>query len=109
MDIIQFLEELKKIIEKIEKLVEELENSTNNGIQKMPELMERIQVLLPGWFYFIEQTGIGEKQEILKVLEDVAIGVEMQDGVILADALFCGLREIMLGYKEVIEDALCGE
>ena len=42
MDIVQFLEELKKIIEKMEKLVEELENSTNNGIQKMPELMERI-------------------------------------------------------------------
>lgn len=109
MDIEQFLEELKKVIRNIEEIVNELENSTSGGLQKMPELMERVQVLLPSWFYFIEQTGIGEKQGIVNVLKDVVYGVEKQDGVILADSLFCGLREIMLGYKEVIEDALHGE
>ena len=109
MDINQFLKELKILRTEIEKIVEKIENSTSTGIQEMQNVLQKIQVLLPDWFYFIEQTGIGEKQEILDVLEDVVRGADIQDGVFLADALLFGLGELIRAYEFVIEEALHGE
>ena len=100
MDIKQFLEELKKL---------KIENNASTGIQQVPNVLQKMQELLPGWFYFIDQTGIGEKQELLDVLADVINATDAQDGIFLADALLFGLRELIKTYEFVIEEALHGE
>ena len=109
MDINQFLEELRILKIEIEKIVEKIENNTSAGISEMPNLLKKIQTFLPDWFYFIEQTKIGEKQEILKVLTDIINGVNAGDGVFLADALLFGLGGLIEIYELVIKEALYGE
>lgn len=102
-------EELRILKIEIEKIVEKIENNTSAGISEMPNLLKKIQTFLPDWFYFIEQTKIGEKQEILKVLTDIINGVNAGDGVFLADALLFGLGELIEIYELVIKEALYGE
>lgn len=109
MEINGFLEELKKLKLEIEKNVAKIENNAKAGIQGTTEVLEKVQKVLPDWFYFIEETGIGDEQEILSVLSEVVNGVNTRDGVFLADALLFGLRELVEGYEMVIEDALHGE
>ena len=109
MDINQFLEELKVLKIEIEKIVEKIENNASVGIKEMPSLLKKIQTFLPDWFYFIEQTQVGEKQVILDILEDIINGVNARDGGVLADALLFGLGELIETYELVINEALYGE
>lgn len=104
-----FLTKIKKLLAQVEEAVKEIENNTESGIKKMPELLARMEELLPEWFFFIEQTQMGEKEKVIAVLTDMMQAVEGEDGVLLADALFCGLRELLLPYQYVIEEALDGE
>lgn len=109
MDIKEFLKQLEKLIEKVETTVERIENNIRSGIKEMPVLIEEIQKILPEWFFFIEKTEIGDSQNILDVLTDVIQGVEAEDSILLSDALFFGLRQLMIEYKHIIEEALDGE
>ncbi len=109
MDINKFLEDITRIIKELETIVDSVENNLNVGIQKMNKTIETIKDILPEWFFFIEQTGIGEKQEILTVLNDIEYGMKEKDSVCLADAVAFGLRELLITYKNVIEEALDGE
>lgn len=109
MDISNFVTNLDVIINEIDEKVNTMEENTNTGIKAMPELLGRIQAILPDWFYFIEETGIGDKQVILMILNDIADALEYRDKVLLEDALLFGMQSLMLQYKNVIEEALHGE
>lgn len=109
MDINNFVVSLEAIINEIDEKVNKIEEDANTGIKAMPELVGKIQQILPDWFYFIDETGIGDKQIILTVLNDVADALEYRDKVLLEDALLFGIQSLMLQYKNVIEEALHGE
>ena len=106
MDINIFLGKLIKLMEQIEEIVTKIENSTSNGMKAMSDLIKEVQELLPDWFFFIEQTGIGDKEEIIGVLTDVTYGIEAEDSIFLTDALLYGLGELIAAYRNVIEEAL---
>ena len=108
MDFVNFLNNLGIIIDEIEKKVQNIENDTNAGIASMSELIQKINTVLPDWFYFIDQTGIGEKQVIGEILNDILMAMEDKDKVLLEDALLFGMQSLMLQYKNVIEEALNG-
>lgn len=109
MKIEEFLEKLKQLTEELEEVVYKIENNTSDGIKKAQEVMKKVQEIMPDWFFFIEQTELGDKQQILEILKDIMQGLEAEDSVYLADALCFGLRELALEYKNVIEEALYGE
>lgn len=109
MNIEKFLNELKRLIEELEAVTCKVVNNVNEGMNEIPKVMKDINELLPDWFWFIEQTGIGDKQEVVQMMSEVVDGIERQDGVWLTDVLFYGVRELMFAYKNVIEEALDGE
>ena len=109
MDINNFVANLDGIIDEIDRKVNKIEEDTNTGIKAMPELVRKIQEILPDWFYFIEETGIGDKQVIVMVLNDIVDALEYKDKVLLEDVLLFGMQPLMLQYKNVIEEALHGE
>ena len=97
------------LINEIEEKVNMIECNTNTGIASMPELIQKINAILPDWFYFIEQTGIGEKKIIVDILNDILAAMENRDKVLLEDAMLFGMQSLMLQYKTVIEEAINSE
>lgn len=109
MQLEQFLRCLTHLTECIHAQTEKIENNTKQGIETMPELLALLEELLPDWFFFIEQTGIGEQEAILQILAETQKGITMGDGVFLADVLLNGLGALAEEYIRVIEEALDGE
>ena len=109
MNIELFYEQLEKLIEEINRVIDEIENNTSAGMKMIPDVIKGIQELLPDWFFFIEQTGIGETQIILDILTDISDGMGNEDAVIVADALLYGMGALMAEYRDIIKEALDGE
>ena len=109
MEIRGFLEKLKGLKDKAVMQTELVENNGKNRIETMAELVQMIEAILPEWFFFIDQTEIGSKDEILLVLKDIQKGSLAEDSVYLADVLWNGLRRLAMAYIDMIEEALDGE
>lgn len=109
MEIKEFLERLRELAQKTAIQTGKLENNGQNGMETMAELVKMIEILLPDWFFFIEKTEIGKKENILFMLEDMQKGILAEDRVYLADTLWNGLRTLTMEYIEIIEEALDGE
>ena len=106
MDISQFLEQLKQLIYEIEEKAALIEKDLDAGIQVMPEVTALIQKVLPDWFFFIEQTEIGDTQTILSMVTDLTRAMQDRDEVLLVDTLLYGLRDYLAEYVNVIEEVL---
>lgn len=109
MELDRFLESLKKLDSEIANTVKILENDRKKGFQEISGLTSRLGELLPKWFFFIDQTGIGTKEEILLVLRNLEEAMQEQDSVLLADALLFGLQVKVQEYGGIIEEALYEE
>ena len=109
MDLDKFYAELKALSEEIAQKVELLENHAKKGFREMGSLLKNLTGILPDWFFFIEQTGIGEKGRVLSVLQDMEEAVAAEDTVLLADALLYGLQKMAGDYIRIIEEALYEE
>lgn len=109
MDVIKLLEQLELLTEEISKIIAIMEDNLKLGLNEMPHLMEKIQEVLPNWFYFIKETEIGSEQMILNVLEDTMEAVQAADQVLLVDVLLFGLQNLAVEYGEIIKGALYDE
>lgn len=109
MDLEKFLFTMSGLCEEIGQKTERLENDAQKGFQEMPGLLEHLAAALPSWFFFIEQTGIGSKEQVLQVLQDMERAIKAEDSVLLADALLYGLRDMAGEYIKIIEGALYEE
>lgn len=109
MELDRFLTELIEMNTEIHQKVDVIENDREKGMQEMPELLNRLTSLMPKWFYFIDQTGIGTKENILLILRDMEEAMQREDSILLADALLYGLHTIAEEYIEVIKEALYEE
>ena len=106
MDLDKFYGCLRRLYEEIGKKVECLENDAGKGFSEMDGLLKNLAGLLPDWFFFIEQTGIGTKDQILSVLQDMEAAVIAEDTVLLADTLLYGLQKMAGDYMRIIEEAV---
>ncbi len=109
MDLNRFLTGLKELHEEITLKTKALENDSKKGFRGMSDLIQRMTVLLPEWFLFIEQTEIGTKEEILLVLRDMEEAMQKEDSVLLADTLLFGLQARTGEYIRIVEEALYEE
>ena len=62
MEIVEFLEKLRKLEQKTAAQTQKIENNGQNGIETMAELIQMIEAVLSDWFIFIEETEIGKKK-----------------------------------------------
>jgi hypothetical protein len=109
MDLDKFLLGLKSLYDEIGQKTEVLENDFARGFQEMPGLLEKLSAVLPNWFFFIEQTEIGSKEQVVQVLQDMEKAIVVEDSVLLADALLYGLQEMVGEYIRIIKGALYEE
>ena len=109
MDLDKFLLGLKSLYDEMGQKIELLENDFTRGFREMPGLLEKLSAVLPNWFFFIEQTEIGSKGQVVQVLQDMEKAIVAEDSVLVADTLLYGLQEMAGEYIKILEEALYGE
>ena len=108
MDLDNFYKLLKELYEETGQKTEMLEKDAAKGFQGMPGLFKKLAAVLPGWFFFIEQTGIGAKEQVLQILQDMERAIKAEDSILLADTLLYGLQDMAGEYIGIMEEALYG-
>ena len=106
MDLDEFLTHLKELDAEINRQTSMWGESVKNRFARTKELFGKLEGVLPEWFFFIEQTEIGTKEEILAVLSDLEEALRTEDSVLLADTLLYGLQADVQKYLTVISGAM---
>ena len=109
MDINIFVNELEELEKTINDIIVVIENNITDGISKMDVLINAIKNIMPEWTYFINETQIGNIEDVFLILEDINKGIEASDSVLLLDALEYGLSSMVLEYIGIIKEALYEE
>lgn len=109
MDVNQFLINLKELDAMIDTQVVFLDGNRKKAFQEMQILFQKLELLLPDWFFLIGQTGTGTNEQILTVLSDMEEAMRTEDSILLADTMLFGLQTTVRDYIRIIDEALNNE
>lgn len=106
MDLDKFLANLKELDKEIDRQNRPLGEHGKNWFAGMGEIFRILEGILPEWFFFIEQTQIGAKEDILTILSDLEEAMRIQDRILLADTLLYGLQAAVQESIVIISGAM---
>lgn len=109
MNLEQFLNALKNLISLAEMAVEKAGKDRTTRGDYTNQLLLSMEKIVPDWLVLIEQTGLGNKEDLEQVVSDIEYAITNDDIVVYMDVLLNGLIELINQYYTAISEALSDE